>query len=129
MLIWRRLLFAVAVLAGCLSGGAALESAASTQPPMSWSGLAILAIGAALGLPMVLGLQVLLGNISAFRLGWRLFLYAAVYCVAAGLAALAMAAPGPVLAPHAFTFLVAGAGMLVGLGLVRAALRSRFAAR
>ncbi|HEY1128391.1 MAG TPA: hypothetical protein VGF12_03220 [Roseateles sp.] len=125
----RGILLVAAVLAGAFSGPMALASAAASQPPMTWSELAFMAIGALVGLPLVLGLQAMQGNFNALRLGWALFLYVAVYCAAAGLAALVVALRGPGVEPHAFMFLVLGTAMLGGLALVRLVFRHRFAVR
>jgi len=78
-------------------------------------------------LPLVLGFQVALGNVKAFRFGWLFFLLTAVYCAAAGLAALVAAAFGEGLRPHSFLFLALGTAMLAGLGLLRAAFSGKFA--
>lgn len=123
------LLLAVALLAGALSGSSALASAAASRPPIDWHDLVFIALGTLIGLPAVLGFQVMLGNINAMRLGWLFFLCAAAYCTAAGLAVLVIAWRGPGLRPHAFLFLVVGVAMLGGVSLVRVAFRRRFAPR
>ncbi|MFT7775040.1 hypothetical protein [Roseateles sp.] len=122
----RRILLAAAMVAGAFSGPMALASAASSQPPTTWGELAFMALGALVGLPLVLGLQAMQGNFNALRLGWTLFLYVAAYCLTAGIAALVVAARGPGVAPHAFMFLLLGAAMLGGLALVRIVFRRRF---
>ena len=123
------LLLAVAVVAGLLSGNSALASVAASQPPIAWGDLAFVAAGTLVGLPAVLGFQVLLGNINALRLGSVIFLYAGIYCAAAGLAALVIAPRGPGLVPHALLFLVLGAAMLGGVGIVHLIFRRRFTPR
>ena len=122
-----RVLLAAAALAGAWSGPAALAAGAASQPPIEWRDLAVIAIAALVGLPAVLGFQVLLGNLNALRLGWRIFLGGAFYGAAAGLVAVFIAWRGAALVPHAFVCLVAGLGMLGGLGLVRVALRRQLA--
>lgn len=122
----RRLLLGAAVVAGAFSGQVVLATAAASQPPMTWGGLAFAGAAALVGLPLVLGLQAMQGNYNALRLGWLLFLIGAAYCSAAGLAALFVAAHGPGLVPHAFLFLVLGVAMLAGLGVVRIVFKQRF---
>lgn len=124
---WHRLLLALAALAGAVSGNSSLQSAAASQPPITWGSLAFLFVGSLFGLAAVLGFQAGLGKTKVLRWGWLFFLYGAAYFAVSGLAALVIAFRGPGLAPHSFLFLVLGVGMLCGLGLVRLAFKGKFA--
>lgn len=123
------LLLAAVLVAGVFSGPSMRASSAASQPPLAWGDLASVAGFACLALPALLGLQVLLGNLNALRLGWVIFGYIGAYFVAAGLAALAIAWRGPDVAAGDLLFVVLGLSMLGGLGLVRIAFRRQFARR
>jgi hypothetical protein len=78
-------------------------------------------------LPLVLGVQVALGNTKAFRFGWLFFLFCAVYCTASGFGSLIFAALGEGLLPRSLLFLVLGTAMLAGLGILRVVFARKFA--
>jgi hypothetical protein len=124
---WRHLLLVVAVLFGAASGSSSLESAAASQPPITWGSLAFAFGGSLVASPLVLGFQAALGNAKAFRWGWYFFLIGAVYFTVSGIAAIVVAARGPGLAPHSFLFFAVGVAMLVGLGATRVAFSNKFA--
>ncbi len=123
------LLLAAALVVGAFSGEMALRSAAASQPPIAWADLAIIGAFTLVAQPAVLGFQVWQGNLNAMRLGWLLFLCAAAYCMAAGVAALVVASRGPGLVPHAFLFLVLGGAALGGVLVSRALFRRHFTPR
>jgi hypothetical protein len=123
---WRYFLLGAAVVAGLASGPSSLESAAASQPAITWGALAFAFVGSLLAIPLVLGFQVAMGKGKALRIGWCFFLVGAAYCTAAGLAALVVAATGPGFAPHTFLFFVLGLAMLAGLGIVKVVFARKF---
>lgn len=123
------LLLAVAVLAGLFSGPMVLASAAASEPPLRWVDLQAMAGFMLVAPSVVLGFQVLLGNIKALRLGWAIFFYIAICFASAGLVAAVIAWRDAGLAPHALLYLVLGVSTLGGLGLTRLAFRRHLAPR
>ncbi len=112
----QRTLLIVAVVGGLLSGPWYLKSAALSKPPLQWTDLSFIFVGCIIGLLLVLGFQVLIGNIKAAFYGWRFFVLCGLFFLAVGISAFVTALFGVGLTPVAFLFFTMGVGIcLAGL--------------
>ena len=88
-----------------------------------WSGLALIFIGCAVGLPLILGYLATSGKYAAMVRLWSFFGLLAVLSVAMGLSAAVQSAAGLAAEPNAVAAVVVGAGLFAGLGVVKRAIR------
>ena len=107
----QRTLLIVTVVGGLLSGPWYLKSAALSQPPLQWADLSITFVGCIIGLLLVLGFQVVIGNIKTAFYGWRFFVFCGLFFLAVGISALTTALFGVGLTPVSFLFFTMGAGI------------------
>lgn len=107
----QRILIIVAVIIGLVSGPWILESASLSQPPIQWVDIPFILFGCIVGLPFVLGLQVLMGNLKMAYSYWRFFALSGLFLLATGLSAFITAIFTVGVQPHALLFLTMGIGI------------------
>jgi hypothetical protein len=114
----RGVFIVLAVLAGLASGPSALESAASSRPPLRWGDIAAIFAFCFVGLPIVLGIQ-LTRRPEPLRWVWPFFAFGAVYCFAAGVSAIFISVIRAEFGPHSMLILVIGGGQLLGVSIIK----------
>lgn len=122
-----QVVLAIAALAGLVSGPWALDTAATSNPPLRWQDISLILVGCAFSLPLILGLQAALGNDKAVRVGWHFFLLGAVNFFATGISAAGVALASAAISPHSLLFLAMGSGLLIGVAGSRVLFGSKFA--
>lgn len=128
-MISRTVLYSIALIAGLLSGPWSLQSAAQSQPPLSWDALLFVFIGCAVGLVLVIGFQMVIGNYKAGRMAVRLFRGIGIYFLGAGVTgAIWSVIFGLGAVPHAFMFLVMGLGVIAGVTVCHLVFASKWSA-
>jgi hypothetical protein len=106
------------ILAGLVSGPWALESAASSRPPLRWSDIAGISAFCFVGIPIVLGIQ-LTRRPEPPRWVWPIFALSAIYCFAAGVSAAAISIYRAEFGPHSLLILVFGSAQLLGVATLK----------
>ena len=121
-----QVVLAIAALAGLVSGPWALDTAATSNPPLRWQDISLILVGCAFSLPLILGLQAALGNDKAVRVAGTSFRWARLT------SSRPESQPGVALAsaaisPHSLLFLAMGSGLLIGVAGSRVLFGSKFA--
>jgi hypothetical protein len=108
----------LAIFAGLVSGPWALESAASSRPPLRWSDIAAISAFCFVGIPTVLGIQ-LTRKPEPPRWVLPFFALSAIYFLGAGVSAGVISVFRAEFGPHSLLILVFGIAQLLGVATIR----------
>jgi hypothetical protein len=111
----RHWIIAAVVVAGLLSGPSALESAATSKPPISWPDIPIVFIGSFFAMVFVIGFQLLRRQPGPGKWALRLLGMGSAYFLASGSSAVCVAIYRDMLAAYSFLFFAIGFGTSFGV--------------
>lgn len=110
------------VIAGLGYGPVVSRAVPRLLPAEGWSSLLFVFIGCAAGLPAVLGYFATSGKYATMIRLWSLFGFFAILFTSIGVSAAAQSAATASREPNSIFFVVVGAGLFAGLGLVKLAI-------
>lgn len=122
---WHWIVLGVGI-AGLFSGPGVLEAGDAAQPPIKWSDIVLVFVGAVFGMLFVIGIQLLRPEPKPSK--WALWLLgpASLYFFASGLSAALLAASRGGVTPSSVLFLAVGVGALLGVWTSWLIYRRRF---
>jgi hypothetical protein len=113
------LLAVVAAIAGLASGAWIQPSLIDSLPAIGWGTIVTMFLLAALALPGTLVVLSMGERYQAMALSWTVFFLIGIFLLAAGIAALVLAASPPWATPASYLFAAWGAGVLFSLALLK----------
>ncbi len=130
--VWFRknikiLLIILAVSFGLFTGQLGLDIANGSQPPLDWTSIQFISVGACFGVIFVLGIQALIHNKRGVFYGWWLIFICSLYFLGAGLSVLVISIRRGVVGPQDIVFILIACSCLCGLLVTRKIFRTFFA--
>jgi hypothetical protein len=111
---------------GGIFGSSALQTAQTTNPPISWGDIPVIFFGCVFGAVFVLGIQILRRDSRWAHWGIRISVPIALFVFGAGSVAVTMAAFAGGIIPPSLLFLSIGVGLLIGLAAFSMLFRWKF---
>lgn len=106
---------ALLFIAGVAYGPFILESAYAARPPFDWGSVVLVFFGLLLGLPFVIGIQLIQSNPKSANLAVSFFSSISVFLFGSGVSAFALEAYKVGITPQGAFFLAAGTSMTIAL--------------
>lgn len=115
----RNILMIISFVAGMVTEPFMMFSIMRSRPPIGWTSLALISVGSAIAVFIVLGFQGLIGNQQKLHLWLNYFALIVIYFFGVGLVAFILELIKLRIQPYSVFFLVMAAGLGLGLYAIK----------
>ncbi|MBU2840513.1 hypothetical protein HF670_13370 [Acidithiobacillus thiooxidans] len=115
----RNILMIISLVAGMVTEPFMITPIMRSRPPIGWTSLALISVGGAVAVFIVLGFQGLIGNQQNLRLWLNYFALIAIYFFGVGLVAFILGLIKLSIQPHSVFFIMVASGLALGLYITK----------